>query len=121
MLADDLNHKLQNVEQETAVALAESAERLARERVLDPGRKPNPKSGNYHHSIKGRIEKASAFYIAELSSDVPYAGRLEFGDSQKKPSSKTMKKGFRVLGDTVEEAVDETERIFTEIFRRQLD
>ncbi|PIR00034.1 MAG: hypothetical protein COV66_08000 [Nitrospinae bacterium CG11_big_fil_rev_8_21_14_0_20_45_15] len=120
ILADDLNRRLQNVEQETASALAESAERLARERVLDLNRKPNPKSGNYHQSIKATVDNKSAFYIAELSSNVPYAGALEFGFSRKKNSSKT-KMGFRVLGDAAEEAVNETDRIFTEIFKRQSD
>jgi hypothetical protein len=120
ILVDDLNRRLQNVEQKTAVALAESAEDIARARVLDPNRMPNTKSGKYQASIKATVDNESAFYIAELSNDVPYADALEFGVSPKKIGS-TTKSGFRVLGDSVEEAVNKTDRIFTEIFKRKFE
>ncbi len=133
-LFKSLNRKIDATIEDTAQGLIAEAERRAKVRVLDPTRKPNNVSGKYYRSIKGSTQQKSGFYIAELSSDVPYSGAIEFGHSRKKsarnnkknvsfkiPQGNRSRKGFRVLGDSVEEAVLDTERILKERFKKNFE
>lgn len=121
---------------DTARALISRAERLAKERVRSPSRKPNMGKGNYFRSINSEFQEGD--FSGKLASNSPVAGILEFGSrphiirpkgnkllfwpGAKHPVKEVNHPGtpaFRVLGDATEEAVEDTEKIFESVLIRK--
>ncbi|MBC8287649.1 MAG: hypothetical protein H8E42_09290 [Nitrospinae bacterium] len=121
---------------ETARTLMLNAERLAKDRVRSPSRKPNMGKGNYFRSIKSEFQDGG--FSGKLESNSPIAGIIEFGSrphiirgnkllfwpGAKHPVKEVKHPGtpaFRVLGDATEEAAEDTGKIFESALKRKFN
>ncbi len=126
--------------QEAGRNITAEAERLAKERVRDPSRRPGPGSGRYLDSITSHTESTPFQVVGKLSSDFEHAGVLEFGSaphditprdkkvlifpSARHPVKKVKHPGtpaFHVLGDAAQEAADRAQEFVDEAFRKKFE
>ena len=127
---NDLSEAMQEVFAETATAIIFSATEAAREQVSSESRKPNSPTGRYLQSIHSESVKTQFQVIGQVASNHPQAAILEFGsrphviEAKDKntlfwpgasfPVKKVNHPGtpaFRILGNAVEKALENAERI----------
>lgn len=123
----NLSLSMNNAVRDTGRALTIDAENIAKERVRSPNHKPGKSAGAYFHSIHSEFKDGSFSFIGSLQSDSPIAGVIEFGSrphfirskdtnllfwpGAKHPVKEVNHPGtppFRVLGDAVEDAGQQT-------------
>lgn len=133
-----LSQGMKEATQETARRLMSRAERLAKDRVRSPSRKPNMGKGNYFRSIKSEFQGGD--FSGKLESNSPIAGIIEFGSrphiirpkgnkllfwpGAKHPVKEIKHPGtpaFRVLGDATEEATEDTGKILESALKRKFN
>ncbi len=132
-----LSQGMKEATRDTAKTLIVRAERLAKERIKSPSRKPNMGKGNYFRSIRSDFIAGDGSFTGKLKSNSPVAGILEFGSrphiirgnkllfwpGAKHPTKEVKHPGtpaFRVLGDATEEAVVDMDKVFAAAIKRKL-
>lgn len=84
---------MKNAARETRRLIVREAERLAKDRVRSPGRKPGKGAGAYFQSIHSELKDSSVSFAGLLKSGSPVAGIIEFGS----PSHIIRAKGNKLL------------------------
>jgi len=135
----NLSFSMKEAVRDTSRVLTLDAEKIAKERVRSPKRKPGKRAGDYHNSIHSEFNDGSVSFIGNLKSDSPIAGVIEFGSrphiirprykkslfwpEAKHPVKKVNHPGtppFRVLGDAVEDAGLQTKVKFEQVLKHHL-
>ena len=123
----NMSRSLNSAVRDTGLMLTHEAENNAKERILSSKRKPGKGTGGYFRSIRSDFKHGSVSYTGTLKSHSPIADVIEFGsrphiirprDSKflfwfgaKHPVKEVNHPGtpsFRVLGDAVENAVQQS-------------
>ena len=119
----NLSVGMKDAVRDTGRQLTIQAEKIAKERIRTPSRKPGKREGEYFQSIQSEFKEGSISFTGSLKSESALAGIIEFGSrphiirakgnkllfwpGATHPVKEVMHPGtpaFRVLGDAVEDA-----------------
>lgn len=132
-----LSGRIKIATRDTSGRLTKEAEKIAKERIQTPSRKPGKGTGAYFQSIHSDLKDGSSSFTGSLKSESPIAGIIEFGSpphiirpkgnkllfwpGARHPVKEVKHPGtpaFRVLGDAVEDAALQTMEKFEQALKK---